>query len=308
MPLKSPQKEEEIEPQSVFQRIELDDIDSPYNSDSHESISREKKSSHELPATQKAVFREFDLDDYLLKNSEHDLSIEVGSSAPDLLFNSLLDTITIARCPMCNAAVDPQEIKKIGKTMNFKMQEKFCRAHRKKTAQEDWKTRGYPLINWSILDSRVSECHSLIKKLINGSDCYYRNLMEEKVIAGKDRSLQKMTSNLSPGYYGGRGLRIISENIMQRFTPLLKKRMVEDKLMSARGVTPYVQSVLVPEVTTRLIMDDMHVTEEEARTILMESVEIGELLNEEIGDVVKRNGDDSEDDEDGKDNSSGLYD
>ena len=178
--------------------------------------------------------------------------------------------------------------------MNIRIQEKFCRDHKTRTAQDDWEIKNYPTIDWGNLDTRIAKHHAFIKKLINGQHSYYRELMDDTVLGGKDRNLMKMTSNLTPGYYGARGLRIFSENIMRKFTPLLKKRLPHDPVMSARGFTAYVQSVLVPELVVRLIMEDMDVDVEKGREILADSVSAGELLNEEIKDVVTRKVVDSE--------------
>jgi hypothetical protein len=102
-----------------------------------------------------------------------------------------------------------------------------------------------------------------------------------------------MNSNvtLTPGYYGTRGLRAMSENIMSKFSPLLRKIAVKDRLVSTRGVTGYVQTVLVPELAVRLIGEDMGVGEDGARQIMRESVGKEDLLNEEIEDVVILQGD-----------------
>ena len=78
----------------------------------------------------------------------------------------------------------------------------------------------------------------------------------------------------------------MSENIVAEFSTLLRKRAVKDRLVSARGHIAYVQSVLVPELTVQLVMEDMGVDEEEARVIMKESVWVGELLNEEVADVI----------------------
>jgi len=201
-----------------------------------------------------------------------------------------------ARCPMCGTIVDPDEIRAYSKNgvMNIRIQEKFCRDHKTRTAQDDWEIKNYPTIDWGNLDTRIAKHHAFIKKLINGQHSYYRELMDDTVLGGKDRNLMKMTSNLTPGYYGARGLRIFSENIMRKFTPLLKKRLPHDPVMSARGFTAYVQSVLVPELVVRLIMEDMDVDVEKGREILADSVSAGELLNEEIKDVVTRKVVDSE--------------
>ena len=203
----------------------------------------------------------------------------------------------MAKCPMCGETVDPADLRAFGR-MDTRKQEKFCRSHRKTTALETWKAEEYPTINWAKLDSRISKHHSFIKGLIKGADSYYRERLAETVNAGKDRSLIKSEHNPIPGYYGTRGLRAISENTMRKFTPLLKRRMVVDRLMAARGFTPYVEYVVVPEVAIKLIMEDMKCDEERAREIMSESLEVGELLSEEIKDVVTTQGSEEMEDSD----------
>jgi hypothetical protein len=251
------------------------------------------------PLTQPAAeFKAYGLDDDLASTAQALINDTRAPLLPiSTVFNDDDDFATMtqmARCPMCNKPVDPADIRAFGE-MNTRRQEKFCRSHQKKTAEEEWDLKGYPTIDWERLDSRISKHHSYIKKLINGADSHYRTAFTGTINAGKDRSLLKMTSNLTPGYYGSRGLRAMSENVMRKFTPLLKTRTVKDRLISARGPTPFVQSVLVPEITVILIMEDMDVDVEEARDILSESCTIGDLVNEEIRDVFKRRVDDSED-------------
>jgi hypothetical protein len=84
---------------------------------------------------------------------------------------------------------------------------------------------------------------------------------------------------------------------MLEFTPLLKKRVVKDRLMAARGVTGFVQSVLVPEVTVLLIMEDMNIMIDEARTVMKDSIGMGELVHEESRDVVVRRVEDTDDED-----------
>lgn len=242
------------------------------------------------------------LDKSVLKNARDVLATSEGRMPPFAVDEEVEDDIHLtmtqrARCPMCKAHVSSDELRAFG-PMNIKKQERFCRSHRKREAEEEKELKGYPDIDWKNLDSRISKHHSFIKKLINGEESHYRGRLSEKVNAGKERSLLTTTTNLTPGYYGARGLRVISENIMRKFTPLLKKQMVQDRLMSSRGFTPYVQAVLVPELAVLLIMEDMNVGIEEARDILDDSASFGELLNEEIREVVKKKVDDSEDSDD----------
>ncbi|VDB91099.1 Bgt-91, partial [Blumeria graminis f. sp. tritici] len=209
-------------------------------------------------------------------------SPNLGSSG---LISILASKPPLALCPMCYEPVGSDELREYG-PMNTRKQEKFCLSHRIKTAKENWTSNRYPSIEWDLLDARVSNHHGLIQRLITGETSYYRALLQEKVDQGKDRNLRTMTSNLIPGYYGPRGLRIISENIFREFTPLLKEYIIQDRLMAARGYTPYVQSVLVPEVAARLITEDLQITLPEARRIMAESASVGELLHEETRDVI----------------------
>jgi hypothetical protein len=52
-------------------------------------------------------------------------------------------------------------------------------------------------------------------------------------------------------------------------------------------VTDYVQNVLVPELAVRLIGEDMAIGAEEARQVMGDSAGLGDLLNEEVEDVVE---------------------
>ena len=78
------------------------------------------------------------------------------------------------------------------------------------------------------------------------------------------------------------------ENIMSNFSPKMRRLAASDKLISSSGVSGYVQAVLVPELAVVLAKEDMGVDDDErARAILRESVEIGDLLNEEEDEVVR---------------------
>ena len=53
------------------------------------------------------------------------------------------------------------------------------------------------------------------------------------------------------------------------------------------GVAAYIQAVLAPELAAQLVMDDMNVDEESARAILRDSIDVGNLLNEEEDEAVE---------------------
>ncbi|QSZ33919.1 hypothetical protein DSL72_005493 [Monilinia vaccinii-corymbosi] len=251
-----------------------------------------KQLNSEPPSTQFQQLQRYDDDDDDLMDEAEGL---VKKLNPDVIIDindferedsSDLNDYTGPRCPMCNEHVAAEDLEAFGE-MNTRRQEKFCLSHQRKSARSDWKSKGYPDIDWTTLDSRISNHHAFIKKIIGGASCHSRSILDETIKAGKDRNLMKSTTNLIPGYYGSRGLRLISENIMSKFTPKLKERAPIDRLIAARGPTAFVESVVIPEVTVLLIQEDMKVDEEGAREILKESCEMGDLVNEEIKDVVK---------------------
>jgi hypothetical protein len=218
-----------------------------------------------------------------------DTSFDISPPSPEITNH--------ASCPMCGESVDAIFLKNYnnGKRMNIRMQGKFCRAHKKNSAHREWIDKRYPTINWSDLDTRLTENHSFIKDLLDGAPSHYRNILDEQVRAGKDRTLLQAVQNSNvfiPGYYGSRGLRAMSENIMSKFSPHLRRIAVKDRLVAARGVTGYVQNVLVPELAVKLIAEDMGLEVEEARQVMRDSAGLGDLLNEEVEDVVVWNPED----------------
>jgi hypothetical protein len=197
---------------------------------------------------------------------------------------------------MCFEQVDGDLLEKFtqGSRMTISQQQKFCRLHREKSAREHWDNKGYPNIDWHSLDSRIEEHYGVLREILEGGASHYGNLFSQRIRSGGNKTLFKSAAeSLTPGYYGSRGLKAMTENLVNEFSSLLRKRSVQDRLISARGNTAYIQAVLVPELTVRLITEDMSVDEETARSILQESIWVGDLLNEELGDVV-RNEDDGD--------------
>ncbi|KAL2758764.1 hypothetical protein ACRALDRAFT_1080457 [Sodiomyces alcalophilus JCM 7366] len=194
-----------------------------------------------------------------------------------------------ARCPMCSQPVDGVLLKSFarGTHLSINRQLKFCQLHKKKTAEETWKTKGYPTINWDTLASRLSRHDKFIRRIVNGETSHYGSLLAARVSKGQERTIRKTERSLAPGYYGPRGMRAMSEHLVGRFASTLRRRAIEDPIVSARGTAVFVSTVLVPELAVRLIMEDMDVDPEGARSILEASVDVGELLNEELLDTVQ---------------------
>ncbi|KAI1359928.1 RTC4-like domain-containing protein [Xylaria arbuscula] len=248
-------------------------------------------------ASQRPIFKMpgLDDDDFFDDSSSLGATTVPGESQDtswDHLETEETEGTTTPRCPMCHQEVDRELLEKYstqGK-MSVKQQTTFCRSHKRKSAAKLGAEKGYPNIDWETLDRRLNSHRKFLQEILEGTQAsHYRDILKERVDSGKNRTLLKSHDNLTPGYYGPKGLQVMTQFIMRTLSDVVRRRAVEDKLISARSYTGYVQTVLVPELTVRLIMEDMSIGEDKARDVLEESVEIGELLHEEDRDVVMIN-------------------
>ncbi|KAF3061461.1 hypothetical protein GL218_03483 [Daldinia childiae] len=257
---------------------------------------KKRKALHE-PAvdefSQRPAFKLHALDDLDDLDDGNDMDFDVfgtkGSDddAGDISIQS--PPAIAARCPMCREVVDAELLAKHSDhgRMNIKKQAAFCRLHKRRAASDSGTRKGYPKVNWEKLDTRLDMYQGLLKEILEGTrKSHYCELLRENVEAGKNRTLLKTDDSLTPGYYGPHGLRVMTEYILRTLSSVIRKRAIEDRLVSARGYTGYVQAVLVPELAVRLIMEDMDIPEEKARDIMLESIDVGELLYEDSGDVI----------------------
>ncbi|ERS99834.1 uncharacterized protein SPSK_08717 [Sporothrix schenckii 1099-18] len=204
--------------------------------------------------------------------------------------HALLAGVSFARIAQTRSAIPLNLLK-------FDEKLRFCTGHKQRASRLAWTARGYPTIDWDALPTRLVRHEKHIHRVLLGK------------AASPYRASWETTDNVSlrtavvPGYYGRRGLRVLSDAIVQRHAPTLRKRVVEDPLVAARGMAQYVQAVLVPELAVQLIREDMQQggagasSADEARRVLEESAAIGEDVMDEERDVVDDDDDDDEDDE-----------
>jgi hypothetical protein len=198
-----------------------------------------------------------------------------------------------------------------GKALDYKWQQRFCRHHKAETAKEVWTERGYPEIKWESLGRRLQKHHDKLVAVLEGkTPSVYRARLQKVLDSRETRSARTAYNKaadsgnddgleIRPGYYGPRGEKVMTEHILSDFSRKLRDVAVTDVLVAASGiaggVSGFVQAVMVPEVAVLLVKEDMKVDLQQARRILAESWELGELLNEEADERVDSDGSDEED-------------
>ncbi|KAI4098066.1 MAG: hypothetical protein L6R37_006705 [Teloschistes peruensis] len=200
------------------------------------------------------------------------------------------------QCPICKEFVSRLFMEESFGTapMSVREQVQFCKVHKIRSAEQAWKTRGYPTIDWHVFAKRLPGYEDKIVEILNGSRrSFYRNAFEDQVKSGVNRTLQQSIMSgsglegLNVGYYGTKGARILMDFTMSHFASRIRRLASSDKLVSTGGVAGFVQAVLAPELAVVVVKDDMKVDDERAREILRESSEVGNLLNEEEDEIIR---------------------
>lgn len=209
----------------------------------------------------------------------------------------------ITRCEMCQEEVDSQlkqdyedRYCRNGK-WNIRQQRDFCRYHKCEGAKTLWQQRGYPDIAWSDLNRRMAGQHDRLRAILyRERDSSFRSQLAAKISARKERTTTEAfqadadTSSPSAGYYGPRGQKAMLEYVTTHLSNDLRTAAPDDPLIGSTGVgggvSGLVQSILIPELALGLIMEDMNIDEFEARVMLEDSRELGEVLNAEETDRI----------------------
>ncbi|RPB10135.1 hypothetical protein P167DRAFT_276433 [Morchella conica CCBAS932] len=167
----------------------------------------------------------------------------------------------------------------------------ICNEHKEAGFQEQWDKRGYPVINWGELKKRVERHHQILVDIVtNKVTSPFRDVLvlQQKETRGNAAMLLRKDVRLQyPGYYGPRGSSILLHEITRRLGSFIGDAAKKDRLIGQGGVSAFIQTVLVPELGVRLIMEDLNVGEPEARKILDVSQDLGEKLhfNDYIEDI-----------------------
>ncbi|TGJ71143.1 hypothetical protein EYR41_003130 [Orbilia oligospora] len=211
------------------------------------------------------------------------------------------------RCPMCKEEVSKQlyesYLPDLEKKYKIDLRRKFHKSHKLAKVHKKVSELDIPEIDWDTLEDRCKEHFPYLSDIMaRKTESHYRDL-SEKFCTKKRNDHKGRTEALFddgdwektyPGYYGPRGSEIIGDAISNSklVNTALKELSEKKDITTLRGgAGAYIQRILVPEVGTRLIMEDFRMADDEidkARELMQNTIDIGLLLNhgEEDGDLI----------------------
>lgn len=121
------------------------------------------------------------------------------------------------QCQICKEFISRLFVEEFASSavLSVRQQQRLCRAHRVRSAEETWKTKGYPSIDWVSFPQRLSKYDTALSSILSGtSSSFYRNAFEEQIKAGNRTLRQTLMSGsdsegLKRGYYGAKGARMM---------------------------------------------------------------------------------------------------
>lgn len=128
-----------------------------------------------------------------------------------------IDGFTMITCDMCSVLVkkmlqeeyEDRELQ--GRRWTYRWQQRFCTWHKKQTAEEIWKERGYPDIQWDRLKQRMRKHDKFISDVLNDRVVsHHRQKLQDSNKQGRKRQkdiIAEGTSKFTMGYYGPKGER-----------------------------------------------------------------------------------------------------
>ena len=181
----------------------------------------------------------------------------------------------------------------------------YCKRHEDAATLEEGKRKGYPeSFDFKIIQSRVLSVlqNIQIQKVINGEQKseILQNLRTSTLNrnAATPMAMFQVFDLTQPGYYGPRGVELITRLVMEKFADEIRhSKKLQESLRFCGGVMGYVSSVIVPEVGILLIMEDKDIDWAKARQIMKESVSYGSVINPALADENEEGEEDMDEDD-----------
>ncbi|KAK6357175.1 hypothetical protein TWF718_001500 [Orbilia javanica] len=215
------------------------------------------------------------------------------------------------RCPMCNEEVAKQlyesYLPDLEKRYKIDLRRKFHKSHKLAKVHKKVSELDIPEIDWEILEDRCKKYFPYLSDIMTRKTKSHFRDLSEKFNKAKRNDKTRTKAILDdgnwektyPGYYGPRGSEIMGDAISNSkliMAALKKLRAEKDITTTGGGAGSYIQGILIPELGTRLIMEDFEMSEDEidkARKLMENTIDIGLVINhgDDDGDDVTGVGD-----------------
>ncbi|KAK6349950.1 hypothetical protein TWF696_006206 [Orbilia brochopaga] len=201
-------------------------------------------------------------------------------------------------CPMCDEEVSKALYESYMPDLPNKLvlKRKLHQSHKLERAHAKKKELGVPDIDWDELEERCAKYMPYLEDIVDKkTSSHYRDVSEKffkkKRTNGKSKTEMMFDSGNwekeYPGYYGARGRDIMADVISNSRTlraALKRLKLSRDITVTSCGEGGYIQSILIPELATRLVMEDFKMADdkiEEGRKMMVNTVDIGMSLNDD---------------------------
>ncbi|KAF3906488.1 hypothetical protein ABW20_dc0106653 [Dactylellina cionopaga] len=209
-------------------------------------------------------------------------------------------------CPMCDEEVSKELYESYLPDLPSKpaLKRKFHKSHKVEKAHAKIKKLEIPDIDWENLGPRCTKYMPYLEAIMaKKTTSHYREISEE-FFKSKPRNGKSRTEAMFekgnwekeyPGYYGPRGRDIIADMISSSKViraALKRLKQSKDTTTTKAGEGVYIQSILVPELATRLIMEDFEMEDDEVekgRKLMLDTIDIGLALNDDNEDDSELN-------------------
>ncbi|KAF3907061.1 hypothetical protein ABW21_db0200319 [Orbilia brochopaga] len=205
------------------------------------------------------------------------------------------------RCPVCDEQVSQALYDSYMPDLpnDTDLKRKLHRSHKLEKAHAKKKELGIPDIEWDELKDRCVKYIPYLQKIMEKkTSSHYRTVSEKfnrkKRTNGRSRTEQILENGNwekeFPGYYGARGQTIMADVVTGSkilVAALERLRRSRDVTIDSCGRAGYIQGILVPELATRIIMEDFKMADdkiEEGRKMMIDTIDIGRLLNDDPND------------------------
>ncbi|KZT33098.1 hypothetical protein SISSUDRAFT_1037280 [Sistotremastrum suecicum HHB10207 ss-3] len=206
---------------------------------------------------------------------------EILPETPSQELRALIETVS--------STADPRPGNRNGRKAPLMTYISICQRHRWESKDLPMAVaRGWPQeIDFATLPDRVASFSDEISAIMENpwTSSFFVKCAELLISSAKSRakrlgSTMALTRMMQPGYYGGRGY-VIIRNIVRQCHTVDNAQLKEIAPLSA---DQFQESVLMPEIAKRLIMQDMTVKDEAAAEILRQSIEYGSIMFPDLED------------------------